>query len=861
MEIILLVFSLYFAIAAFKRASSAHHRIKQLEKTIEKLTEQKSETDQSTHPEKVSDRKTFVGKRLGREPDFNFSTDSPANSKFSQTEIKPSKRFPNLSITPEQIKSQWMVWLGGVCVALAGIFLVKYSIDQGYLGPLGRVVVGLATGLGLHIGAEWWRERNSERYGSIAALAGGASIVLYAALIAAHLLYHLWPPVVVFICLSIVSLATMWLALLHGPIIAILGILGAYLVPILVETGRHEINGALVYSLIVSASAFWLMRYVYRYWLWLGTMIGGLSWYILSLMQNRIENWDAVYLTIFAYLMLSIREADFSLKIERPRVTEKLIFYGIDLSFLYDLRTCGLLVVIAAQCLAVTTVPVWTSVVFQWLLLMVLVLLASRNDRNMLFLPWVTMLAHAAAIILSVFYGSTSLFVESFRGSNQPLFIQFMFSVALIFTVISFSNRKKTSSVNLNVSLTWLAPVVSLAVIYICQEHIHGNLTWSLGTLLLTAIYAALAGVEIRNRRDELNTAWLFIATHAAYSIAVVILFSEATLTLALAVQIITLVWVGQRFNIAYIDYVAKGVLLLVVARLTLNPWLIAYPAETHWSLWTYGGSFMAVAISSKLCLPDTSLRSWLEGAAILLLVLFLNTELRYQLYDGHIFIRDYTFTEAAMNTNLWAALALLCQYRSRFAASTKPVYEYGAKILMCFAVINYLLLLSFYNPLLRYQAGIGSQPIFNILLVAYATPVLIWVISSYLFTDTYQTVFQALASFAAWFFVTIEIRHLWCKDGYLHLLKTMSDGELYTYSLAWLLMGGGTFSYGVLKQHKNVYLTGLALLGLVISKIFVIDMADLTGLLRVLSFMCLGLSLLGLAYLHQYLEKRRKET
>lgn len=38
----------------------------------------------------------------------------------------------------------------------------------------------------------------------------------------------------------------------------------------------------------------------------------------------------------------------------------------------------------------------------------------------------------------------------------------------------------------------------------------------------------------------------------------------------------------------------------------------------------------------------------------------------------------------------------------------------------------------------------------------------------------------------------------------------------------------------------------------LVIGKIFLFDMADLEGLLRVASFMGLGLSLLGLAYLYQ---------
>ena len=57
------------------------------------------------------------------------------------------------------IRDHWMVWLGGLSIGLAGIFLVRYSIEQGYLGPTARVLLGIATGLGLHVLAEWLRRR------------------------------------------------------------------------------------------------------------------------------------------------------------------------------------------------------------------------------------------------------------------------------------------------------------------------------------------------------------------------------------------------------------------------------------------------------------------------------------------------------------------------------------------------------------------------------------------------------------------------------------------------------------------------------------------------------------------------------
>jgi uncharacterized membrane protein len=48
------------------------------------------------------------------------------------------------------------------------------------------------------------------------------------------------------------------------------------------------------------------------------------------------------------------------------------------------------------------------------------------------------------------------------------------------------------------------------------------------------------------------------------------------------------------------------------------------------------------------------------------------------------------------------------------------------------------------------------------------------------------------------------------------------------------------------------LYKAGMALLGLVIAKIFLVDMAGLQGLWRVAAFMGLGLALLGLAWMYR---------
>ncbi len=104
------------------------------------------------------------------------------------------------------------------------------------------------------------------------------------------------------------------------------------------------------------------------------------------------------------------------------------------------------------------------------------------------------------------------------------------------------------------------------------------------------------------------------------------------------------------------------------------------------------------------------------------------------------------------------------------------------------------------------------------------------------------------MTGFGAFLFVSLEIRHLW--QGKLHLRWPTGNGELYTYSAIWLVMAVGCLLYGTLNKAHSLNRFGFGLLGLVIGKIFLVDMAGLEGLLRVASFMGLGLSLLGLAYL-----------
>src|SRR5262249_5134755 len=95
----------------------------------------------------------------------------------------------------EQLMRRWLIWLGALALALGAVFLVKYSIDQGYFGPTIRVISGAALGIVLLLLGEWVRRlpagAASEANYIPAGLTAAGIVALFASVFAAYALYQL----------------------------------------------------------------------------------------------------------------------------------------------------------------------------------------------------------------------------------------------------------------------------------------------------------------------------------------------------------------------------------------------------------------------------------------------------------------------------------------------------------------------------------------------------------------------------------------------------------------------------------------------------------------------------------------------
>ncbi len=115
----------------------------------------------------------------------------PATPVFSPKPLVPPHVFATASAQPADFDSKpgnWLGIIGVLCFVLAAGFIIKLSIETGWLTPARQI--GIAVLFGLSLIAVGFRLMKSDRgYASLLPAAG--IVVLYLSAFAGHLLYQL----------------------------------------------------------------------------------------------------------------------------------------------------------------------------------------------------------------------------------------------------------------------------------------------------------------------------------------------------------------------------------------------------------------------------------------------------------------------------------------------------------------------------------------------------------------------------------------------------------------------------------------------------------------------------------------------
>jgi hypothetical protein len=150
---------------------------------------------------------------------------------------KPAWDFEAPSIDWEKFMGvQLFAWLGGFALFLGMAFFVKYSIDHNLISPLMRVIIGFVAGIGVIIGGLMMRSKGYAV--TVQTLCAAGISILYADIYACRSFYNFLTPEMAFPLMILVTVTSFFLAVrLDSKYVAILGLIGGFLTPVLLSTG------------------------------------------------------------------------------------------------------------------------------------------------------------------------------------------------------------------------------------------------------------------------------------------------------------------------------------------------------------------------------------------------------------------------------------------------------------------------------------------------------------------------------------------------------------------------------------------------------------------------------------------------
>ena len=218
--------------------------------------------------------------------------------RFASAEPVPAYDARSLE---SRVGSQWFNRIGILAVLIGMAWFLKLAIDNHWIGPLGRVLIGLISGAALILWSERFRSEGYVAFAySLKAVGTGS---LYLSLWAAFSLYQLIPASVAFTAMIAVTAFNGYLAWIQdAELLALYAIVGGLSSPLLVSTGEnHEVT---LFSYLLMLDVAVLILVILRPWsrllfgAFLGTVLFVLGWSTTFYTQAQLGR-TAFFLTCF----------------------------------------------------------------------------------------------------------------------------------------------------------------------------------------------------------------------------------------------------------------------------------------------------------------------------------------------------------------------------------------------------------------------------------------------------------------------------------------------------------------------------------------------------------------------------------
>lgn len=793
-----------------------------------------------------------------------------------------------------RLGARWAVWVGGIALALGGVFMVKYSIDAGLLSPAVRLTLAALFGLLLAGAGEVIRRRavpviaNEFQNAMIPGiLTAAGAVTLFGVAYAAYEIYGYIGTTTAFVLLAMISLGTVGLSLLHGQALAGLGLLASLITPLLVSSDEPRP---------------WVL-FGFLSVVWLATLLASRlrRWMVVPTLANvGIGLWGLAYVTAvspfeampvaFALLVMLLgvgfvwpgaAEADAS-DAPLPEVTNRPVAVAGPWEKLFTPAYAAISVsaAIVATVLALIFISPAVSAVgypVKEFFVVVAALAALGAWRaNAVYPALLSALGAIAGIgTLTALSGVLAYLDPSLAGVAPEIVLPSRTAtltallLATLFVLCGAFVLPRRLRENPQFAILWAGiaaavPVALTTMSFLMTGNYAFDLPHGLYALVVGGGLVAFADWLYRRNSEteglDIAASLLVGGSFALFIIALHAWTDGLATTLAIALLGAAYAGATRVRNWPILPWMTGAAAIVVLGRIAWEPTIVG--AENLGTTPVFNALLPGYGIPALLLVasayfvrswPDVRVRNLLQALASLFVLLTLAILVRHAMNGGVLDSAVPTLGEQSIYTLL--AIGASGVFMTLDMKSPSPVFRYGG---MGLGVLSMLSVLSAHlfglNP---YFSGelLGRIPFFDLLLIGYLLPGIGYAALAWYARDKrplpYVMALAVSGAILAFAWATLSVRRLWQGENVVDW-KGFLQGETYTYSVVWLLLGVLLLVLGSRFNAKSIRIASAVLVFIAVLKVFLIDMSNLEGFLRALSFIGLGGVLIGIGLFYQ---------
>jgi uncharacterized membrane protein len=783
---------------------------------------------------------------------------APANAEPDEDWAEPPRgaslgaRFEGL------VGGRMLIWVGAAALVLAAVFLIRHSIEIGLVTPGMRMAAAALFGFALLGAGEYARRGKLGEDPRVAqALVGAGLAILYATIYGSHSLYGMFGAGTASAAMAALTLAALLLSLRHGPATAAVGLAGGFLMPLLVGDPDGGAVPLLVYLAFLNAAVFAVALRAGRLWLAAAATLASFAWTFALLGWGDAGDARAAGLFVLllagvAALVSPARGATEEGGAARPLTSVQPLAIGLlQLALLVGRGDSGLIDwalfgALAAASLALAVLRADFRHAPPLALALLLVLIARHGASDPGAAAW-------AAALATVAFAATGMF-EALRGRHALVWTA---TAAAALALPALTLRAVAGGLLVPAGWTAVLAGLALAAAWLAARQAHRAREVGPADLVLMLPAAAalpLAGAALHDLLGPSWSAAAWAVLALAPGLAARRLRDEGLSLLALGTALVVAaagLWMVAELSVALLVAAAgEPVMASDLPSLATAARALLLPAAAFAALYAV---LPDLGLAGRRALP---LAASLFGAAALYVAVKHGFAINSR--------EDFAARGMAERTLLTQLLFLLgwaaAEAPRRLPRLPEAPLRAAAAWLTGIAALRFAWFDLFaHNPAWQTQ-HVGDLPVLNLILPAYlASALWLYAARRRAAAPAPQALWLGLALAALGAGALLLVRQAF--QGPILTAPGASIAEFYTYSAAGLALALGLLFAGIRLPDKALRIAGLAALTATAIKVFGFDADALDGVLRILSFMGLGVALIAIGRLYAAILKAERAT